>query len=151
MAWWARGAGSARRRLGRRVTAIDRLHLAAGVFPITAVVDDIVRPRALVIERHLGRDPQTGFVETEPASLRYALELRLWINPDHDDLLHDVGPPVLVQQGDVQDENARSLAAGRHLYLHPCTDRRGRGGGDPLGGRRARPKAGPQPSPPSTP
>ena len=66
----------------------------------------------------------------------------MWINPDHDDLLHDVGPPVLVQQGDVQDEDARSLAAGGHLRLHPCTDRRVSDGVDALAGGGVRKDGG---------
>src|SRR2546423_11928503 len=92
---------------GRGEPAVDRLDLPAGVLTAPAVVDHQVGPGALLVQRHLGGDPLSSFFVGHPVTLDEPSQLCLGVDPDDDHALDGAGAVVLVEQRDVDDQQAR--------------------------------------------
>ena len=62
---------------------------------------------AFRVERHLCGNPLARGFDGKPVPLGEAAQLRLRIDPDHDHLLDAAGPIAFVEQGNIEDQDAR--------------------------------------------
>src|SRR6202158_6611650 len=76
----------------------DLLDLLARCLPAAAVVDHVVRERALFLDRHLRRDHRAGPLFTEAAPLGQALELDLFGHVDEQHSRIKAGEVVFEEQ-----------------------------------------------------